>query len=218
MWHCLSDSVTYGLRKLRTYEKYHESNRWRDNILWSLVMKMWIEYMELCGKLGKKANLLDQFRETMYTIPKYIPISCMPPTSRAFWFHVLGAHLEVNICKNLEQSLEEKDHGFKTNVTEQLIPKITGTPPALSYLLQDMKCGCEKRIEQAFYVLDVVALKLGLHVVCYTNMMGVVKTTALRRNLLCQCCYSWEVLILFWSDIGSWGNISLLYPCYILLI
>ena len=39
-------------------------------------------YMELHGKLGKKADSLDQFRGIMYTIPKYILISRMPPFSR----------------------------------------------------------------------------------------------------------------------------------------
>ena len=35
--------------------------------------------MDLYGKLGKKADSLDHVREIMYTLPKYIPISRMPP-------------------------------------------------------------------------------------------------------------------------------------------
>ena len=80
----------------------------------------------------------------MYTIPKYIPISRMPPTSRAFRFHMLRTHLEVSTCKNLEQRLEGEGYGFERNADEHLIPIITDTPPAPSYLLQDMKCSCEK--------------------------------------------------------------------------
>ena len=45
----------------------------------------------------------------------------MPPISRAFWFHMLRAHLEVNTCKNLEKRLEEKDHGFQGNTNGQRI-------------------------------------------------------------------------------------------------
>ena len=51
-------------------------------------------YLELYGKLGKKTDLLDHLREIMYTIPKYIPISRMSPTSRAFGFHMLRTHLK----------------------------------------------------------------------------------------------------------------------------
>ena len=35
--------------------------------------------MDLYGKLGKKVDSLDHVREIMYTLPKYIPISRMPP-------------------------------------------------------------------------------------------------------------------------------------------
>ena len=78
-------------------------------------------YIELYGKLGKKADLPDYLREIMHTIPRYIPISRMPLTSRAFQFHMLCAHLEVNTCKNLEKRLEGEDHGFQRNTDGQLI-------------------------------------------------------------------------------------------------
>ena len=68
----------------------------------------------------------------------------MLPNSRAFRFHILRAHLEVNTYKYLEQRLEEEDHGFEKNVNGQLIPIITDKPPEPTYLLQDMKCSCEK--------------------------------------------------------------------------
>ena len=60
-------------------------------------------YIDLYGKLGKKADLLDHLGEMMYTIPKEIPVSRIPPNYRVFRFHMLYAHLEANICKNLEQ-------------------------------------------------------------------------------------------------------------------
>ena len=74
---------------------------------------MWIEniieirkkfYVEFFSKRGKKVNSLDHLREIMYTILKYIPIFLMPHNRRAFRFHMLPAHLEVNTCKNLELS------------------------------------------------------------------------------------------------------------------
>ena len=146
-------------------------------------------YMELYGNLGKKADSLDHLRETMHTIPKYIPITRMLPTSRLSRFHVLRVRLEVNTCKNLEQRLEEEDHGFKRNANGNLIPIITDKPPAPTYVLQDMKCSCKNRIEQACYVPDVVALKLGYHVPYCATVMGIVKTKVLRQNI-CPSCYS----------------------------
>ena len=69
-------------------------------------------YMELYGNLDKKADSLDHLHDIMHTIQRYIPISRIPPTSRAFRFHVLHARLEVKTCKNLEQRLEGEDHGL----------------------------------------------------------------------------------------------------------
>ena len=66
--------------------------------------------------------------------------------------------------------------------------------------------------------LDVVDLKLGCRALSCASVIGIVKTTALRRNLLCPCCYSGKLLILFQFNIGNPGDISLLHPCYILWI
>ena len=149
---CDTVSATRGLGKLRTYKKLHESNSWRDMHLVGdddVDREYMIEmgekfYKELYGKHGKKADSLDHLHETMYKIPKYIPISRIPHIRSAFQFHMLHTHLEANTCKNLEQRLEEEDHGFVRNADEQLIPVITNKPPALYYLLQDMKSSCEK--------------------------------------------------------------------------
>ena len=107
---CDTVSATYGLGKLRVYRKLSKSQYWRNQM--SIVgdddthIEDMIEvgetfYLELYGKLGEKANSLDNLREMMHSMPKYIPISRMPPTSRAFHFHMLGTHLEVNNYKNL---------------------------------------------------------------------------------------------------------------------
>ena len=105
----------YGLGKLRAYRKLHQSDSWTDIMRFvgdeDVDREYMIEmgekfYMELYGKLGKKADFLNHLREIMYTIPRYIPISRISPTSRVFRFQMVRANLEVNTCKNLEQRLE----------------------------------------------------------------------------------------------------------------
>ena len=90
---CDTVSATYGLGKLRAYKKLCESDFWRDTMRKvgndDVNIEHMVEmgekfYMELYGKLGKKADSLNHLREIMYTMPKYIPISRIPPTSRAF--------------------------------------------------------------------------------------------------------------------------------------
>ena len=127
---CDTVSATYGLGKLRGYKKLHESDSWRD--IMRIVGEEDVDreymidmgekfYKELYGKLGKKADSLDHLREIMHTIPRYIPIFRMYPTSTKFQFHMLRADLEVNTCKNLEKKLEGEDHGFQRNADRQMI-------------------------------------------------------------------------------------------------
>ena len=112
---CDTVSVTYRTKKLRAYKKLHESDSWRDimcivgdeDVDREYMIEMGEKfYMELYGKLGKKADFLNHLREIMYTVPRYIPISRISPTSRVFRFQMVRANLEVNTCKNLEQRLE----------------------------------------------------------------------------------------------------------------
>ena len=98
-----------------------------------------MNYMQLYGKLANKAQSLDQMREMMYNLPKYIPITRMPPTSRAFYFHMLRVYLQVNTWMHLWQVLNPDDYGFMTNSKGNIVPRITdkGVPPA--YLLKEIK-------------------------------------------------------------------------------
>ena len=149
---CDTVSATYGLGKLRPYKKLLESNSWRnihivgdqdvdrENII-DMGEKF---YMELYGKLGKQADLLDHLREIMFTIRRYMPISRIPPSSRTIRFHMLRTHLEMNTWKNLEQRLEGEDYGFQRNADGRLIPIKTDKSPEPTYFLQDIKCSCEK--------------------------------------------------------------------------
>lgn len=117
-----------------------------------------IFYMEVYSNLGKKTDSLDHLCKLIYTKPKYISIfACLPLVGRFNSICYLYAHLEVNICKNLEQSLEEEDYGFERNTDGQLIQIITDKSPARTYFLQGMKCRCEKpKLNR--YILDAVAL------------------------------------------------------------
>ena len=83
----------YGLGKLRAYRKLHQSDSWTDIMRFvgdeDVDREYMIEmgekfYMELYGKLGKKADSHDHLPKIMYIITRYILISRMPPTSNAF--------------------------------------------------------------------------------------------------------------------------------------
>ena len=126
--------------------------------------------MKLYGKLAEKAESLDHLREIMYTLPKYIPISRMPPTSRAFRFHMLRTHLEVNTSRNLFQSLPPELFGFKRLENGKLVPLITDLPPAPTRLLQEIKCVCSKPNKSGLLCTGCGCRKAGL-----------------SCNLLCKC-------------------------------
>ena len=100
-------------------------------------------YLSLYGKLGEKASL-NNLREILYGLPKYIPITRMPPTSRSFHFHVLRAYLQVNTWMQLGTTLNAEDYGFTKDSGGNIVPKITDRPVAPDYLLKEIKCFCEK--------------------------------------------------------------------------
>ena len=69
-------------------------------------------YINLYGKVGAKAKSLDKVRKIIDNLPKYIPITQMSPTSRAFYFHMLHVYLQINTWKHLRQLLEFDKFGF----------------------------------------------------------------------------------------------------------
>ena len=91
-------------------------------------------YISLYGKVAAKAKSLDQVREIKYNLPKYMPITRMPPTSLVLYFHMLCVYLQINTWKHLRQLLEFDKFGFfkdeNGNIKEH-VPK---------YMLQEMKC------------------------------------------------------------------------------
>ena len=101
-------------------------------------------YIDFYGKVAAKANTLDQVREIMYNLPKYIPITRMPPTSRAFHFHMLRVYLQINTWKHLKQLLDIDNFGFFRDAQGTVTPIITDKDHAPKYLMHEMKCSCTK--------------------------------------------------------------------------
>ena len=90
---CDTVSATFGIGKLKAFNKFKESSYWRnaiktlydDDIEIVRMIKLGEKFcINLYGKVAKKAKSLDQVCEVMYNLPKYIPITQMPPTSEAF--------------------------------------------------------------------------------------------------------------------------------------
>ena len=109
---------------------------------------------------GKKTDSLDHLSKILHTIPKYITISHMSPTSRVFQSHDSCAFPGEKL-----QELEEKDLGFERNFNEKQISIITENAPSTSYLLMKiLNVDAKKEMEQVRYTLDLVALKLGYYI------------------------------------------------------
>ena len=87
---------------------------------------------------------------------------------------MLCARLEVKTCMKLEHRVEGEDHGFERNTNGQLIPIIRGKPPAPTYLLQDMKCSCEKLNRAGLLCTGYSCYKAGV-----------------SCTLLCKCDGNW---------------------------
>ena len=95
---CDAVSATFGMGKVKVFNKLKESPNWRSKLQKLLDDDISVDemvvlgeefYIQLYGKIATKATTLDQVRELMYNLPNYIPITRMPPTSRAFRFHML---------------------------------------------------------------------------------------------------------------------------------
>ena len=146
-------SATFGMGKLKAFNKLKESSHWRNEMkmisdddieidaMVSLGEKF---YIHMYGKVVVKAKSLDQVREIMYSLPKYIPITRMPPTSRAFYFHMLRVYLQINTWKHLRQLREIEKFGFGRDENGNITAIITDKEHAPKYLLQEMKCSCQK--------------------------------------------------------------------------
>ena len=118
-------------------------------------------YINLYGKVAAKEKSLDQVRKIMYNLPN-IPITRMPSTSLAFYFHILRAYLQVNTWKHLRQLLEFDKFGFFSDEKSNITAIITEKEHALKYMLQEMKCSCEKPNREGLLCTGCSCSKSGL--------------------------------------------------------
>ena len=122
---CDAVSATFGMRKVKVFNKLKESPNWRSKLQKLLDDDISVDemvvlgeefYIQLYGKIATKATTLDQIREIMYNSPKYIPITRIPPTKRAFRFHMLRNYLQVSTWKHLKSILDAENYGFYKDV------------------------------------------------------------------------------------------------------
>ena len=67
----------------------------------------------------------------------------MPPQSRAFYFHLFHVYLQINTQKHLRQLLEfDKFIFFKDE--NDITAIVTDKEHVTKYMLQEMKCSCQK--------------------------------------------------------------------------
>ncbi len=59
----------------------------------------------------------DELRYLYAISPKYVPVERMPPTKKAFYYHSLRVHHQVNTRKRLETPLDKEDYGFHVDAT-----------------------------------------------------------------------------------------------------
>ena len=87
---CDNVSTTFGMGKLKAFNKFKESSYWRsaiktlcdDDIEIDRMVELGEKFhINLYGKVAAKAKSLDQVREIIYSLPKYIPITGMSPTN-----------------------------------------------------------------------------------------------------------------------------------------
>ena len=148
---CDTISATHGVGKIKAYNvllcskilQKSMSIVGKGDIDMEDVMKLdEMFFMQLYGKAGNHADSLDDLREILYMLPKYIPIQCMPPTSRTFHFLMLRVHLQVNAWMYLQCTLDPLKYGFKKDENDCFKPIITDKEVAPQDLLKNLKCSC----------------------------------------------------------------------------
>ena len=155
-------------------------------------------YINLYGKVAAKENSLDQVRKIMYNLPN-IPITRMPSTSLAFYFHILRAYLQVNTWK----------HWNLTNLVSSVMKRATSQRSLLKKNMHWNTCFrkwsavARNQIERVYCVQVVHARNLGYHVLpnVVVNVLTIaVKYAALPLNslftLVLRLRKSWWVLLL----------------------
>ena len=129
-------------------------------------------YIQLYGKVATKAKTLDQVREIMYNLPKYIPITRMPPTSRAFHFHMLRVYFPSQYMETLKGGTGCESCGFFKDVNGNILPTITDKEHAPKYLLREMKCSCQKPNKAGLLCTSCSCVKHGVPCTALCKCIG----------------------------------------------
>ena len=114
----------------------------------------------ICSSINAKS--LDQVREIMYNLPKYVPIKRMPPNSRAFHFHMLRIYLQVNTWKHLKLTLDIEKFGFYKDADGYFAPTISDRDYAPEYLLKEVKCNCQMPNKESMLCTKCSCVKHGV--------------------------------------------------------
>ena len=149
---------------------------------------------------------LDQVREIIYNLPKYIPITRIPPANRAFYFHMLPVYLQINTWKHLWQLLEFDKFGFSKVKTATAQRSLLTKNMHRNTCFRKWSAVARNQIGQVYCVQIVRTRNLGCHVLNFANVVVNVVTIAVKyavlpRNALftfvLRLRKSWWVLPLF---------------------
>ena len=156
---------------MKAFNKFKESCYWRsaikmlcgDDIEIHKLVELGERFsINLYGKVAAKAKSLDQVRKIIYNLPKYIPITWIPPTSRVFYLHMLRVWLQINTWKHLRQLLGFDKFGFFKDENGNGTAIITDKEHAPKYMVQEMKCSCQKPSRAGLLCTDCSCSKSGL--------------------------------------------------------
>ena len=208
---CLDDTVsaTFGMGKLKAFNKFKESCYWRsaittvcgDDIKIHRVVELGEKfYINLYGKVAAKAKSLDQVRETIYNLPRYIPVTRILPTSRVFYFHMCTFRsTRGNICGNFWNLINLVFQGWKRQRHSDNYWQHRNT------CFRKWSAVARNQLGQVYCVQVVRARNLGCQVLNFANVVVnvtiAVKYAVLPPNALftfvLRLRKSWWVLLLF---------------------
>ena len=86
----------------------------------------------------------------------------MPPTIRAFYFHMLHVYLQADMWKHLRQLLEFDKFEFFKDENGNITTIITNKEHAPKEMLQQKKCSFQKQNRSGLLCTGCLPLKSGL--------------------------------------------------------
>ena len=106
-------------------------------------------------------------------------------TNNAFYFHVLRVYLQINTWKHLRKLLEFDKFGFFKDENSNITAIITDKGHAPKYMLQEMKCSCQRPNRAGLLCTGCVrAQNLDCYVLNFANVVVNVVTIAVKYAVL----------------------------------